>query len=260
MQRRARSSCPEGAPRVSVRYHFTTIGSTNARAVELLDAGETPPFWVTAGRQIMGRGRLGRSWTSEPGNLYATLAFHANVSIHRLPELSFVLAVALRRAVVEVTADERFSVKWPNDLMHGRRKLAGLLLERVGERDVLAGFGVNCTHAPPDLGNRAASLTELGHEVEPDRLLDALDHHAGDALSTWEDQGFERLRNEWRDHAFGLGEPATVRGARGTTSGIAEDIDDTGRLLLRTPNGVETISAGDWLPDDAAASETRSYG
>src|SRR5215471_16698948 len=102
------------------------LGSTNSEALRLAQRGERGPLWVVAARQTAGRGRRGRNWVSEPGNLYASLLLTDPAPAERWPQLSFVTAVALHDAVVAVAPalEPRLAIKWPNDLLLDGAKVA----------------------------------------------------------------------------------------------------------------------------------------
>src|SRR5262249_30015854 len=131
---------------------YETLGSTNAEALALARAGERGLLWVTAQRQSAGRGRRGSQWISPPGNLYATLLLTEPSRPAQAPQLSFVAALAAHDAVT-ICAPQlgpSLKVKWPNDLLVDKAKVAGILLE--GENTpifaVAIGIGVNCATHP----------------------------------------------------------------------------------------------------------------
>src|SRR5215813_8400103 len=115
------------------------IASTNSEALAYARAGERGPLWVTARAQTAGRGRRGRTWVSEPGNLFATLLLTDPAPPDRAAQLSFVAALA-----------SRLALKWPNDVLCDGAKLAGILIEAEGTRPlvVAVGIGINCRHHP----------------------------------------------------------------------------------------------------------------
>src|SRR6266481_4556190 len=121
------------------------VDSTNAQALRLARAGERGPLWIVAKTQTAGRGRRGRTWVSEPGNLYASLLLTDPAPPERFPELSFVAALALHDAIGGRTPGlaSRLVLKWPNDLLIDRNKFAGILVEGEGVA-VAIGVGVNC--------------------------------------------------------------------------------------------------------------------
>src|SRR5260370_1683710 len=107
------------------------LGSTNAEALQLARQGERGALGVVAGRQTAGRGRRGRAWISEPGNLYASLLLTAPAPAVHWPQLSFVAALAIHDAVLDVAAGlkPRLAIKWPNDVLLDGAKVAGILIE-----------------------------------------------------------------------------------------------------------------------------------
>src|SRR5436190_3052114 len=128
--------------------------STNTEALALARAGERGPLWITAERQSAGRGRRGRIWTSERGNLFATLLLTDPAPAENWPELSLVAALAVHDAVAELAEaiKPQLAIKWPNDLLLAGRKFAGILVEaeRAEEGAVAVGIGVNCKSHPDD--------------------------------------------------------------------------------------------------------------
>src|SRR4051794_28429223 len=107
------------------------LGSTSAEALARACAGDRGPLWVTAGRQTAGRGRRGNAWSSPPGNLYASLLLTDAAPPRHLPELCFVVALAVRDAVCAAAPAlaARLKVKWPNDLLLDGGKIVGILIE-----------------------------------------------------------------------------------------------------------------------------------
>src|SRR6266849_4732305 len=164
------------APAVGVRLvAHEVLGSTNAEALNLARQGEHGPLWIVAERQTAGRGRRGRAWISEPGNLFASLLLTAPASPEHWPQLSLVAALAVHDAVAEVAAGLKplIAVKWPNDLLLASAKFAGILIEGEGAEDgvVAIGIGVNCVSHPPITDYPATDLAAAGAMVSPTMLL-----------------------------------------------------------------------------------------
>src|SRR5262245_37759459 len=107
------------------------VVSTNSKALGLAGTGERGPLWVVAEQQSGGRGRRGRQWVSEAGNLFASLLLTDPAPPDRCPELAFVAALAVHDSVSEAAAPLKpsLAIKWPNDLLLGDAKLAGILIE-----------------------------------------------------------------------------------------------------------------------------------
>jgi BirA family biotin operon repressor/biotin-[acetyl-CoA-carboxylase] ligase len=175
------------------------------------------PEWVLGLRQTKGRGRRGRPWADPGGNFSATLVLWPEGDAGQVALRSFVAALALHEACVEVTGQaERFTLKWPNDVLLNGGKLAGILLERAampGARaPLLIGIGVNLAACPPvdavePGGLRPVSLkAETGVEIAPEAFLVPLAR----AFAKWEAQfathGFAPIRRAWLSHAARLGE------------------------------------------------------
>ena len=211
-----------------------------------------PPFWVTADRQETGRGRLGRHWVSELGNLYASLVLSEPAPPERIGTLGLVIGVALRDAISAAAGSDWFRLKWPNDVLFDGAKVSGLLIEGFvyrGSQHVVVGCGVNCAHHPSDTPYPSTDLSALGFSVEPLRLFEHLRDETERALAAWNrGAGFGTIRSQWLAHATGLGSPAFVSLPNGRLQGVPRTIDENGCLILDTENGTERIAAGDLYP------------
>ena len=229
-----------------------TLPSTNAEALARARAGERGPLWVTAARQTAGRGRRGRVWVSEPGNLYASLLLTDAAPATHLPELCFVVALAARDAVAEVAPKlaSRLRLKWPNDLLLDGAKIAGILIEAesIGAGTAtVAGIGANCAHHPADTAHPATDLATVGITATPETLFRLLSGSMAARLAQWDcGVGFSAIRAEWLSHAAGIGGDIHVRLADRELSGIFETLDQSGRLMLRLRAGqLEAITVGE---------------
>jgi len=246
----------EDASQAGVRHiAHDTLGSTNAEALTLARGGERSPLWVTAARQTAGRGRRGNVWTSEPGNLHASLLLRDAAPAPHLPELCFVAALAVRDAVCAVApaVAAKLRLKWPNDLLHDRAKLAGILIEAEsvgGSTATVVGIGVNCAHHPVNTSYPATNLAAHGAEAAPKSLFRALSGALETRLAQWDrGAGFAAIRAEWLTHAAGIGSDIVVRLANRELSGKFESLDATGRLMLRLADGkLEAVTAGEVFP------------
>jgi BirA family biotin operon repressor/biotin-[acetyl-CoA-carboxylase] ligase len=230
-----------------------TVGSTNSEALAHARAGERGPLWITARAQTAGRGRRGRTWISEPGNLYATLLLTDPAPSERAAQLSFVAALATHDAIAACAPAlvARLGFKWPNDVLLDGAKLAGILIEAEGARPLMVavGIGVNCRHHPAAADFSATDLAAAGAAAAVEELFGALSIAMVHRLREW-DAGFAPIRAAWLARAGGLGSELTARlGSRGDLTGRFETLDEAGRLVLRLPDGnVETIAAGEVFP------------
>ena len=230
------------------------VDSTNDEARRLAEAGAEDGTLVWALEQRKGRGRQGRSFDSPRGNLFLSLVLRPECSVAEAPQLGFVAAAAVREAVGSLAhpvMEVRY--KWPNDVLFNGRKGAGILLESLlgagGGLDWLVlGVGVNVASHPEGLEPPATSLhfegapTDLGAA----ELLEAFARYFLNLTSRWLDEGFQPIRRSWLRHVQGLGEEIRVRLPGETVAGLFEDLDETGALVLRLPDGGRRlITAGD---------------
>jgi BirA family biotin operon repressor/biotin-[acetyl-CoA-carboxylase] ligase len=222
--------------------------STNAEALSLVARGERGPLWITAGRQSGGRGRRGRTWVSEQGNLFASLLLTAASPPEHWPELAFVAALATHDAVAELapTLRPQLFIKWPNDLLHVDKKFAGILIEGEGEH-VVVGIGVNCVSHPADTDYPATNLAAAGATIDADALFRSLSAKMIGRLAQWNaGEHFSTIRADWLARAAGRGESMRVRLSDRELVGRFDDVDDAGRLVLSLPEGGRrSIAVGD---------------
>jgi BirA family biotin operon repressor/biotin-[acetyl-CoA-carboxylase] ligase len=226
--------------------HYDRIDSTNLEARRLADEGECGPLWLVADMQTGGRGRLGRDWTSEPGNLYATFLFSIADGPQPAAQVSFVAALAVHDTVMSLKPALAPRIKWPNDVLIGGAKFCGVLPEVVGGSPtrIAIGCGVNVAHAPE---GTPYPVTALGPELALGTVLDQLDLHLTHRLAQWDDgRGFAAIRQQWAERALGLGGGVTAslgeKRLVGTFDGLASD----GALILKQPDGtLSLIHAGE---------------
>lgn len=235
---------------------FEEIDSTNEEARRLGEAGTEGPVWIVARRQTAGRGRRGRAWESPTGNFMGTLLLTPRCGPREAGELSFVAALGVHEAVESLLPPPlrgALRLKWPNDLLHDRAKLAGILLESSGVAGaevawVAIGMGINLATHPEGLEYKATSLAAIGAgPVTPDEALAALDISFTRWLAVWRGQnGFAAIREAWLKRAEGLGGPVIVRLSDETIEGTFEGLAPDGALQLRLSGGeLRLISAGD---------------
>jgi BirA family biotin operon repressor/biotin-[acetyl-CoA-carboxylase] ligase len=227
-----------------------SVGSTNAEALARARAGERGLLWLTALSQSAGRGRRGNAWASPPGNLYASLLLSEPSPKPLAPQLSFVAALALHDALCDCAPrlGPLFKLKWPNDLLIGPDKLAGILIEGESEGafSVVIGFGVNCASHPVDTQFPATDLLSAGAVVAPEALFAALSAAMLSRLAQWQSgPGFARIRADWLARAAGVGEDIRVRLPERELRGRFKGIDEAGRLLVEQPSGLATVTAGE---------------
>jgi BirA family biotin operon repressor/biotin-[acetyl-CoA-carboxylase] ligase len=240
--------------------HCPVVDSTQAVARALLEAGEGRPIRpdaalvVHGGEQTGGRGRHGRPWTSPPGNLYVTVALPCPEGPRLGVEIGFVAGVALVETLAALGFGSDARLKWPNDVLLGGAKVAGLLLESATDADgigwVLLGMGVNVASAPPaeavPYPATALNAHPAGAGATPEAVLHPLLGRLAEVMRQWRGHGFAPVRQAWLRHGHGLGDLIGVRLGAERIVGVFEGLSPDGALMLREPSGVtRTILAGD---------------
>jgi BirA family biotin operon repressor/biotin-[acetyl-CoA-carboxylase] ligase len=235
---------------------LSNTASTNSIAFQLAEAGAEEGTVVIADSQSNGKGRLGRIWSSPPGiNLYCSIILRPAVKPYQAPQLTFLSAVAVARAIEQSSALKP-EIKWPNDVLLNGRKLAGLLNEMSAETDginfVILGIGVNLNmtevHFPTDLRTPATSLLlEHGRPVNRVQFTALMLHELDRLYAGFLSCGFDPVREEWQKRCNAAGRVVVVTdGGTETVQGMFNGIDSDGALLVRMADGrIERIVSGD---------------
>jgi BirA family biotin operon repressor/biotin-[acetyl-CoA-carboxylase] ligase len=235
---------------------FDSIGSTNETAMKLAGERDDPEgLVVISDSQTGGKGRLGRSWVSPPGvNLYFTVLLKPSFSPDEAPLLTLMAAVASVSAIRELTGLEA-GIKWPNDILLNGRKTGGILLEMKTDNNIIrfiaVGIGINVNMQvevlPEDIRSLSTSLIrESRVKVDRAKLLENILAETGRLYKAVIAGKKSVILEKWREFSSMTGRDISVQMHDKIISGIAEDIDDKGRLIVRLPSGDrKTVSAGD---------------
>jgi BirA family biotin operon repressor/biotin-[acetyl-CoA-carboxylase] ligase len=237
---------------VPVPHPFASIileeaGSTNTEAFKRAAAGAAGPLWIMARRQTQGRGRSGRQWSSEPGNLYASLLQRLACPQAVVHQLSLLAGVAVAEAIVGAVGRrmDGLRLKWPNDVLIGEGKCAGILPESqwgaaTPEVVVVIGIGINLLSHPSALGRAATDLAAHGLAITPEAMLEALAEAVRRWLGIWDGgRGFAQVRSAWLAFAGPVGESLTVDTGRERIAGTFLGLDQGGALVMLDNKGVE---------------------
>jgi BirA family biotin operon repressor/biotin-[acetyl-CoA-carboxylase] ligase len=240
---------------------FDQLGSTNAEALARARDGERGPIWFVTSEQTAGRGRRHRPWIAPRGNLACSILEVMDISPAVAATLGFAAGLALEAALQKVSveaslrsvgSDEmRFALKWPNDVLAGSKKLAGILLEAEAVSDhrlaVVVGIGTNVIAAPEGTPTPAISLKALGVDISAEELFAALSDAWVEYRGIWDNgRGFAEIRPKWLQRAAGLGQPVSILSSGTTVSGSFDTIDESGCMIVGTADGRRVpISAGD---------------
>ena len=232
-------------------HFFPRLRSTNDHAATLRKRGDLfAPAIVLTSNQIAGRGRGANTWFSAAGSL--TVTFVLPIEEHLdTPQIPLIAGLAVRDAIAQLTHRDDIQLKWPNDVIHNHRKLAGLLCERVHKADLI-GLGVNVNldprRAPKGLRHQLTSLSQItGHPLDLTDTLITIANHLHTALSRRGERPFAQTLERYDAYHCLLNRRVTVVGNNNhdpSLTGTVEGIDPQGRLLLRTRTKLERIIAG----------------
>jgi len=232
---------------------LTEVASTNTLAMERASNGAPEGTVVIAESQTGGKGRLGRKWISPKGNLYLSLVLRPDIPMYKAPLITLMGAVAIASAIRKQCALET-AIKWPNDILISGRKVSGLLTEMSAEQDrirhIVLGIGVDVNMELGELSPDVRELTTTlavaaGKKIDRTALLREilrdLDHWYQVFLSNVQD-----VLSEWKLLNMTIGNRITVNGVGETLEGVAQGIDNEGRLIIRLDDGaIRTVAAGD---------------
>jgi BirA family biotin operon repressor/biotin-[acetyl-CoA-carboxylase] ligase len=230
-----------------------SVASTNTLAMELAMSGSPEGTVVIAETQTGGKGRLGRKWLSPKGNLYLSVILRPDVPLQKAPLITLMGAVAVATAI-RTTCGLEAGIKWPNDILVAGKKVSGLLTEMSAEQDrvrhIVLGVGVDVNMELETLPSEiralattlaAASGKTIDRTMLLRQLLRDLDHWYRIFLTNGPD-----VLREWSSLNLTIGNRVAVSGAGEALEGLAQGIDEEGRLVIRLDNGtVRTVAAGD---------------
>lgn len=248
-------------------FGFESVDSTNKRALEFAKAENVDRVWFASLEQTAGRGRRGRAWSSNSGNLAASILVRADKNLADVGNLGFVAGVAVHQAISHFlpTQTEKLKLKWPNDVLFDGQKLVGILIEAqpgVDETTWLsAGIGVNVKVSPEQVPYPVGNLNSLGVEADAIELFAEL----SDCFAKWFDvwqwgANTEAVLDYWRAHALGQGRAVNVRQPQENFEGVFERLDDEGRLVVRLKdNSFRIVSAADvFFPSSKEPNDEKS--
>ncbi|WP_421556298.1 bifunctional biotin--[acetyl-CoA-carboxylase] ligase/biotin operon repressor BirA [Pseudomonas kitaguniensis] len=226
-----------------------SIDSTNAQALRLVEADCVAPFLVLAEQQTAGRGRRGRKWVSPfAQNVYYSLVLRVEGGLRQLEGLSLVVGLAVMQALRAVGVKD-VALKWPNDVLVGKKKIAGILLELVGDPadicHVVLGIGINVNmQKSAEIDQQWTSVgIEKGASVDRNYLVAQLGLHLKDYLGRHKAFGFSALQEEWEQNHLWQGKAVSLIAGVHQIDGIVLGVDHQGALRLSV-EGIEKIYSG----------------
>ena len=230
---------------------YATLDSTNEEAKrQILNNRDLGPTWIQAYTQSAGKGRRGNSWTSDPGNLFCSLALPLDCELADAANLAFVAALAVGKVLESHVPADMIQFKWPNDVLLNQRKVAGILLEVQPKGEhlwLIIGIGVNVASIPEGVHFPAEALNHVAQgDVSLDGIMIGLAGAFDQWLTVWRQEGFPSIREAWLKRAARINMDIRVQLPHETLTGTFEGLDPTGALRLALPTGKERlITAGD---------------
>lgn len=228
-----------------------TIDSTNAEALRLIARGESAPFLVLAEQQTAGRGRRGRQWVSPfAENLYYSLVLRVEGGMRQLEGLSLVVGLAVMRTL-QVFGLDAAGLKWPNDVLVGERKIAGILLELVGDPadvcHVVLGIGINVNMQNNDRVDQqwTSMKREVGASIDRNRLVAQLNQQLQHELARHRRYGFAAFQEEWEQANLWQGRTVSLIAGSNRIDGVMLGVDGLGALRLEVEGVEKSFSAGE---------------
>jgi BirA family biotin operon repressor/biotin-[acetyl-CoA-carboxylase] ligase len=228
---------------------YDSIDSTNAEALRLIERGQAAPFLVLAERQTAGRGRRGRKWVSPfAENVYYSLVLRIEGGMRQLEGLSLVVGLAVMQTLRELSIPG-VGLKWPNDVLVGQKKIAGILLELVGDPadvcHVVLGVGINVNmQATDEVDQQWTSMRlESGKVFDRNHLVASLGATLQRYLALHQTGGFLAIQAEWEQNHLWQGRDVSLIAGVNKIDGQVVGIDSQGALRLRV-GGVEKVFSG----------------
>jgi len=232
-------------------FIFDSIDSTNAEALRAVAQGREAPFMVLAERQTAGRGRRGRTWVSPfAENLYYSLVLRIDGGMRQLEGLSLVVGLAVMQALRELGI-ARAGLKWPNDVLVGQQKIAGILLELVGDPadvcHVVLGIGINVNMQSTDAVDQqwTSMRLESGKPVDRNRLVSLLSKRLQEYLVLHREQGFAPIQAQWEANHLWQGRAVSLIAGVNQVDGEVMGIDHQGALRLKVDGVEKSFSGGE---------------
>lgn len=239
---------------IKKRYHFKEIDSTNKKAKEIAEGGCEEYTLITADAQQAGVGRRGRTWSSEEGSgIYMSMILRPDIRTESASQVTLIAALAVAKAIVQKVSDTQVGIKWPNDIVIGKKKVCGILTElslKQTEIDYLVvGIGINVanTSFPEEIKETASSiLLETGVDVDKETLI----------TSVWEQfyvyyrqfletQDLQFLKEEYESLLINKEMQVRVLDPAGEYTGIAKGITNKGDLIVEKEKQMVLVSSGE---------------
>lgn len=230
---------------------WAVLDSTNMEAARIAQQSSFANQWIVAEQQKIGKGRLGRSWISPKGNLYATALFREPEGLPVATRIPFIASIAVADTIIAFCPRAEVKLKWPNDVLVGKSKISGILVETGRSANVTlwvaCGIGINVNVVPCSVNQPATRMLDWYDRMQIDigtvflKLKDHFERRLQQSKSN-----FQKILATWRSRAMGLNQKITVEVGNNQIEGIFKDIENDGALRLKLHDGTsQIIRAGD---------------
>lgn len=246
---------PDAVSRLSEVEIYQNIDSTNSEALRRLKGGQVGGFLIAARSQSAGRGRRGRNWVSQlDAGLYMSLVLPFAETVENLQALSLVAAIAVHDGIGS-SYPAPLQLKWPNDILAGNRKLAGILLERSKTETgsaIVFGIGVNIklpASAQKEIDRPHTDMSSIAdREIEFEVLCASVVNHLIRCVDRFCQVGFAEFKDSWNIRDRYIGEDIVIEMGNEQRFGKSHGVNDDGCLVMQSPEGIKVISNGEIFP------------
>lgn len=225
-------------------YDYPVVTSTNDQIKDLFNQGALEGTVVIAQQQTAGRGRRGRPWISEPGNIYLSLLLTPKCSLQEVHQLSFVMVLGVGRTIRSYLPDpQMLAYKWPNDLLVGGAKICGILIEIESQANQVAdaciiGMGINVNTQPSEVTYPTTALkNHTIQTIDRHKFIADLLENIRILYETWQKDGFDPIGQEWTQSAYGIRKNMRIQMNAEEIHGQFEGINSAGALILKDDKG-----------------------
>ncbi len=230
---------------------YAALASTSDTCIARAKAGEAAGLAVMAGQQTEGRGSRGRQWVSAPGNLALSVLLRPDIKAAESGVFALLAGIGVAEGLKEFLPGGVFMLKWPNDVLLGGAKLAGLLIDAAPVQDridwLVIGIGVNILHRPEIPGRSTTAMAEHGARVEAPAVGEAVLERLTHWLGILAEYGAVRIIQDWLSRAHPVGTLLEVKTQHRTVTGAFAGLSPAGELLLSVENRIEKFSTGEIL-------------
>jgi len=234
--------------------HHDVIDSTNLRAIDAI-VSEKKIDWIRASIQTNGKGRIGKSWSSPQGGLYATRIINSDkLNYSNLSQFSILSSVAVAMSIESFLYGKIVSLKWPNDIFLAKKKVAGILIQSINHKNrlfVMVGIGINVLRAHSE-GNEYSYIEDFNKDIQLDLCFESLVTNLNEMINNWSyGENFNDIKEFWLSRCNHIGKKIIVKTNNTTKEGLFKGIDKNGNLIISLDSKNELINTSNILIEES---------